>query len=225
MKVWESLHPQLAFSQKMIDGSELQGVARYRRERRKIGRVCGEQALSAAGYQISGDVESKAFKTDVIPCWPEGFVGSITYTKDFAMAAVAQQDAFKSVGIDAERVISEATLAKIEKFIASDAEQRLFSVALCKEISKEEFYTILFSAKESIYKCFYPLIQKIAGFQDVEIVSIDLKNNKFEYKFIRTLSQDFPYGYRGEGFVNMIDDNIYTLVHLEQLPAGLQKAQ
>jgi 4'-phosphopantetheinyl transferase EntD len=63
------------------------------------GRWCAKQALQCLGAG-STDV---AMAEDRAPIWPDGVVGSITHTGDFAAAAVAWAADIAALGIDSNR--------------------------------------------------------------------------------------------------------------------------
>tara|TARA_B100001094_G_C18110131_1_gene760664 strand:- start:373 stop:1029 length:657 start_codon:yes stop_codon:yes gene_type:complete len=217
MKSWESSFPGITFSHKRIN-ADIRGMAGFRKQRREVGRACGRQALFAAGYYYpEKDPLENSLGKGLLPAWPEGYIGSITYTNEYAFAAVASDDTLSSVGIDAEAIFAPSTLQTIEKFIASDNEYELYFNSLAYHLSKEEFFSIIFSAKESIYKCFSSLARNTRGFKDVEIISVDLEKCEFEYRLLCDLRHQFVHGYVGKGFVEQQGENIFTMVQLQNL--------
>lgn len=99
--------------------------------------------------------------------WPQGFMGSVSHTDHWAVAAVARKGpgTAKALGIDLEprQVLSSRLLSKI----ATEAEQ----LALEKE--KDWQGIALFSLKESLYKCLRPSFGKFIRFHDVELSGLD----------------------------------------------------
>ena len=57
--------------------------------------------------------------------------------------------------------------------------RELESLADSPRSSRGRIVRVLFSAKESVYKCIYPLTRTLLGFQDVEI-ELDLGANRFQ---------------------------------------------
>jgi enterobactin synthetase component D / holo-[acyl-carrier protein] synthase len=98
------------------------------------------------------------------PCWPDGVVGSLTHTEGFRGAAVANKEAVRSVGIDAEPhdVLPNGVLDAI----SLPAERAEIS-ALPRGLHWDR---ILFCAKEATYKAWYPVTQRWLGFEDAHIV-------------------------------------------------------
>jgi 4'-phosphopantetheinyl transferase EntD len=98
------------------------------------------------------------------PLWPSGMVGSITHCRGYCAAAVAPRARFAGVGIDAELhdvlprgVLSLTTLPEERCALAA-----LPDVGVCWD-------RVLFSAKESVFKIWYPLMQSWLGFGDARI--------------------------------------------------------
>jgi 4'-phosphopantetheinyl transferase EntD len=97
------------------------------------------------------------------PIWPEAFVGSITHCRGYRAAAVARRDDYLSIGIDAEP--HEPLPRGILERIASPEEiegLRALGSELCWD-------RILFSAKESIYKVWFPITRQWLGFEDAAV--------------------------------------------------------
>jgi len=125
------------------------------------GRACAHRAIQALGMP-DGPVlrgERRA------PRWPPGVVGAITHTGSFCAAAVAREAELAGVGLDAERwkPLSSRALARI-----CGASERESLVAL-GEHTPELWAVVVFSAKESLYKAYFPLTRTFIGFRDAEV--------------------------------------------------------
>jgi enterobactin synthetase component D len=138
------------------------------------GRWCAEGALQRLG---AGSTHV-AMAEDRAPIWPDGVVGSITHTGDFAAAAVAWAADIAAVGIDSEEIIDPATARDIADTCMVD-ETTLFSVAHGRSFC--EFCTFVFSAKEAVFKCLFPLTRKLLEFSDVRITSLDWNRKYFAW--------------------------------------------
>jgi len=154
----ELLPPQLA---KAVPKRQAEFVA---------GRLCAMEALRAAGCI---DVVPPGIHADRSPVWPEGFVGSITHAEGFASAAVAPCSRVRGIGIDSERIMNEATAAETAAVIVSEAEQSILLESGPNGISRAQRVTLVFSAKESVYKCLYPLTGLPLDFLDLSLEEID----------------------------------------------------
>jgi enterobactin synthetase component D len=139
------------------------------------GRWCAEQALLCLGAG-STHVE---MAEDRAPIWPDGVVGSITHTGGFAAVAVAWAADIAGLGIDSERIIDPATAREIADVCMVD-EATLFE-ASAHGRSFCEFCTFVFSAKEAVFKCLFPLTRKFLEFSDVRITSFDWNRECFAW--------------------------------------------
>jgi 4'-phosphopantetheinyl transferase EntD len=104
---------------------------------------------------------------DGAPRWPAGVVGSITHCDGYAASAVAWRREVTCLGVDAEP--ADALPAGVLTRIASDDER-----ASLRELASVDatvwWDRLLFSAKEAVYKAWYPLIQRRLAFKDASIV-------------------------------------------------------
>lgn len=143
-------------------GHSLTGVEKRDREF-AVGRYCARQSLQR--LKITADVP---VDTDRKPVWPPGIVGSISHSHHYAWAATAEKNSIKGIGVDTEIIVDESTLRQIVKEITTDAEWKLLSLI---DADIKTAFTVVFSAKESIFKCLYPLNEKFFGFHDVQLIS------------------------------------------------------
>ncbi len=138
----------------------IEGAAQTRVEQFTAGRVCSRIALGRFGVAATTPIVRGA---DRAPIWPDGFVGSISHTDTWCAAAVGRADQLRSLGIDLE----PATLLKeaLWRRVCTAAErERLRDLPDPGLMGK-----ILFSAKEAVYKCQYPLTTQFLGFHAVEL--------------------------------------------------------
>jgi enterobactin synthetase component D len=135
---------------------------------------------------------------DRAPIWPEGIVGSITHTAGFAAAAVAWAADIPGLGIDSERIIDPAMAGDIADICMVD-EGTLFEAPDGRSFC--EFCTFVFSAKEAVFKCLFPLTRKFLEFSDVRITSLDWNREYFAWTAV---SQHIGMGRlsQGEGLVH-----------------------
>lgn len=115
-----------------------------RRREFALGRACARSALEGLGH---GDAMIGRGANGA-PLWPEGIIGSITHTKDYAAAVVGEAWHFSGIGVDAERVGG----------VSQDLWPRLFDDAErdhlmeLDQADQGRIATLLFSAKEACYK-------------------------------------------------------------------------
>ena len=129
------------------------------------GRLCAEAAMAAAsGRRVGiGIGESGA------PLWPADLVGSISHTRGGAWACVGPRPAWSMVGIDSELLAdADAVRSIVELCCTAEERRRWFPQAPDPLLA-----TLLFSAKESVYKAIHPLVRRFVEFDEVELVALD----------------------------------------------------
>ncbi|NMO93103.1 4'-phosphopantetheinyl transferase superfamily protein [Actinomycetospora sp. TBRC 11914] len=148
-----------------LHASEETAVARAVETRRAeftTGRTCAREALSSLG----APAEAVPVGEQRAPVWPDGVVGSITHTRGFRGAAVAWRSAVRSVGIDAE--VHDAVPDGVLDVVSSPGERAVLD-RLSAERPDVAWDRLLFSAKESVYKAWFPLTGRWLGFEDAEL--------------------------------------------------------
>ncbi len=176
------------------------------------GRTCAIHALALEGCPEE-KLEIK-IGSNRAPIWPEGFIGSITHHDGFASAVVAKRGTLRGIGLDAEAIMLPAFAKKISEHVASETELN-HCLQFVQGWPFEQLITLLFSAKESIYKCLSPLVGKSFGFYSVEIVSIDLANQSFQAKLTEDLSSHYVAGMMMSGRFEVMSNRIHTSIELQ----------
>jgi 4'-phosphopantetheinyl transferase EntD len=101
------------------------------------------------------------------PVWPPDTVGSMTHCTGYRAAAVAHGADVLTIGIDAEH---NAPLPDdVHDNIALTTEQ-LREHELRRRNPDIHWDRLLFSAKESVYKAWFPLTRRWLGFEEADIV-------------------------------------------------------
>jgi 4'-phosphopantetheinyl transferase EntD len=100
------------------------------------------------------------------PQWPPGLVGSITHCAGYRAAAAAHTGDVRTIGIDAET--HRALPGSVAKTISLPEER-----AWVRQLSRTDpgvwWNRLLFSAKESVYKAWFPLAGRWLGFEQAAI--------------------------------------------------------
>lgn len=139
------------------------GASEPRRRRFATARVCAHRALSELGLSpvaILADEHGA-------PCWPTGIVGSITHCAGYRAAAVARGEALLCIGIDAEP--NENVPCRVLSRLASHEERNAIDELISLDPSTA-WDRLLFSAKEAVYKAWYPLTGRVLDSKQVTIV-------------------------------------------------------
>ena len=114
------------------------------------------------------------------PQWPDGVVGSMTHCAGYRACAVARDRDLLTIGLDAEPhgQLPEGVLGAV-----SLAEERERLAALAAAAPGTHWDRMLFSAKESVYKAWFPLTQRWLGFAEAS-VSIDPDRGTFTARLL-----------------------------------------
>ncbi len=137
------------------------------------------------------------------PIWPKDYVGAITHDAKYAGAIVSTQ--LKGVGLDFERI--GRIKPKLHEKLFTDVEQNWLS-----QQTRLEASTIMFSAKESVYKSVYPILERFVGFQEVEI-SVDWTCGTFDVQY-RADDMTEISKYETKGFWAVSGDHVLTIVEI-----------
>ena len=125
-------------------------------------RSCARACLARLGYP------QVPILTGVggAPSWPAGVQGSMTHCAGYTAAAVAPLTRILAIGIDAE---PDAPLPDgVLDLIATPAEQDRLA-ATQPEPDSPNWDRLLFSAKEAVYKAWFPLVGEWLDHQQAEI--------------------------------------------------------
>jgi enterobactin synthetase component D / holo-[acyl-carrier protein] synthase len=119
-------------------------------------RRCAHRALDALGVPPA-PIPAGASRE---PVWPEGIVGSITHCPGYHAAAVGRSRRYLSLGIDAE---PDMRLPNgVFEEICLPRERTRLGDSGCRHPDRP-----LFSAKESVYKTWFPVARRWLGFDQV----------------------------------------------------------
>lgn len=125
------------------------------------GRLCARRLLAEFGIE---DFPIKAAQ-DRQPVWPDSLVGSITHTTGFCAAVAARKIHSRAVGIDSE--LAGSVREELWRGICTPQETAWLHSLPSAEQTRAA--TLIFSAKESFYKCQFPLVQERLNFHDVSV--------------------------------------------------------
>lgn len=135
-----------------------------RRREFATGRACARTALARLGQPPAPIVSGLRGA----PQWPQGVTGSITHCPGYRAAAVALTRDIVSLGLDAEPNKPLPNHGMLD-LIATEPERARLAV-LSEEIPGVYWERLLFSAKESVYKTWFPLTRRWLDFESADIV-------------------------------------------------------
>ncbi len=145
-------------------------IARAVEKRRReftTARTCARAALARLGLPPVAIMPGAGGA----PQWPSGIVGSMTHCDGYRAAAVARVRDVLTLGLDAE---PDAALPDGVLDAIALASERVGLAALASALPGPCWDRLLFSAKESVYKAWFPLTGRWLGFEQAAITFIPL---------------------------------------------------
>ncbi|MFI0227493.1 4'-phosphopantetheinyl transferase [Streptomyces lydicus] len=136
-------------------------VDKRRREFAAV-RACARRAMEKLGVPPQPVLPGE----HGAPRWPESLLGSMTHCDGYRAAALVRATDLASLGIDAEPhlPLPDGVLQPV----ALPAEQERLAL-LAARLPAVHWDRLLFSAKESVYKAWFPLTGKRLGFEEADI--------------------------------------------------------
>lgn len=133
-----------------------------RRREFATGRRCARLSLAALGFAAAPLPSGPRGE----PCWPPGVVGAISHCDGYRVAAAARATDLAGLGIDAEPAapLPDGILEAV-----SLPEERADLARLAGAVPGVPWDRLLFSAKESVYKVWFPLARRPLGFDQARL--------------------------------------------------------
>ena len=147
-----------------------------RRREFTTARTCARRALGELGLREVPILRGRMRQ----PLWPSGVVGSITHCPGYRAAAVASEPDMLTIGIDAE--IHDELPPGVLDHVAIAPERAWLASAPRDWICWDR---LLFCAKESVYKAWFPLTGRWLGF-DEALVTFDPGCGTFHARLLVT---------------------------------------
>ncbi|MEW2065360.1 4'-phosphopantetheinyl transferase superfamily protein [Streptomyces sp. NPDC007002] len=127
-----------------------QSVAK-RRNDFATARACARRAMAGLGLPPTPVLHGHRGR----PLWPEGIVGALTHCTGYRAAALARATDVLSLGIDAEPHAPLPT--GVRELVTLPAERERIGPPLPEGTGDIHWDRVLFSAKESVFKTWYPV--------------------------------------------------------------------
>nr|WP_319593402.1 4'-phosphopantetheinyl transferase superfamily protein [Aeromonas schubertii] len=152
------------------------------------GRLAAHQALleqGMAGHEVG-------IGADRAPVWPVGFEGSISHTVlgSVGVALCAVRPGAAGIGLDMEAWLDEGEAARLWPVIADEGEWGRLARS---SLGEARALTLLFSAKESLFKALYPRVGRYFDFLDASCLC--LREGEITLALNTPLSGSLPAGW------------------------------
>lgn len=143
------------------------------------------------------------------PDWPQEVIGSISHNQYWVGAAVSKSESLLGIGIDFE--VMGRTKLELARYIRSSEDLKTHH-----SLNDNELLTLIFSAKESLYKALYPTAKCFFGFETAAVREIDISNGTFKIDLISKISSSLgPSGrFHFEGRFKVIGKSCLTVLEI-----------
>lgn len=167
----------------------LKGATRKRRAEHLAGRALAQAALRLAGEPVA----PISIGPGGAPVWPGGAAGAISHASGRAMCVLRPGGG--CVGADTEVLAEGRALRAIRRlvFSADDAARSEASDGLEGDVRT----TLLFSAKETLFKLLYPTVGRSFGFACATLIA-PARDGRMVLRLARALHPALPEGARFE---------------------------
>ena len=186
-------------------------VESFRSEKRRTeftqGRIYAHKALSRFGLESDPILRNPETRE---PLWPDSVCGSISHSEGFAAVAVGLKKEITGIGIDLEN-LSRSIDFNISRQICVDSELKWLESLTNKQALHA--LRIIFSAKESIFKCIYPCTKTYLSFKDAE-VCINEKQKKFSFTIFKSLPGIKKKNYFHHGQYSEMEKMLLTSIYI-----------
>lgn len=179
-------------------------------QRRQAEFQAGRRLAAQLLASLDAPVTQVGVAEDRSPIWPDGFVGSISHSRRLVGVAVARRHDVRAIGIDIEAIADASAVEAIES-VCMRPEERHFDAGA---LTRAEFATLLFSAKEAFYKCMQPLTRVAFDFPDVTITRIDPAAQRLELRLLRAATAEFGPGHLFQCGYRSAQGHVYTALEI-----------
>ncbi len=184
------------------------------------GRHCAATALRAAGIDAMDLVGPLPIGAMGAPQWPEGWMGSITHSPGFAAAVACPRGVWRGIGIDCERLMSDAAADGIAERVIPEAGAVQLAGQVGAALPWGSFVTAVFSAKESVYKCLNPTCGTFFGFEVCHLVAIDPHAGTMTLRLVESPGPGVPAGLELRAAFHLARGHVFTAVGWLPTPRG-----
>jgi len=183
----------------------IQNSVKKRQAEFLAGRLSAYAALNKLGVFFS-DIPIGKHRC---PVWPEGVNAAISHTNNIALCVAAKYCDYRFIGVDIENIIEKSTIDNIANSIINPKEKRLIEQS---DLPNNAAFTLLFSAKESLFKALYPSVGRYFDFSAAVITDISVQGSLFSLELAEDLTETLIKGRQFNGRFSFYQDKVITLI-------------
>jgi enterobactin synthetase component D len=173
------------------------------------GRYTAKMAMKKAGF-YDKKVPTVVIGENRNPVWPDKIKGSISHSGNKAVCAIIPYADTHYIGIDLEHFTSNNIYEELNELVLSKSEIELVSSVL---LPTNIAFTLIFSAKESLFKALFPFINEYFGFECASIYKIDLENNLLHINFKHASVENLSLKKKYICHFDIFHDAVLTTIH------------
>lgn len=197
-----AFHPSM-FTTLSISKPEALSRAVHKRQGEFLaGRVLAQTALGLLGHQNV----SVAIGKHRAPIWPSGLSGSISHSEGRCVCVIVP-DERAVVGIDIEKIASGDSFEAIFRQTLDPRERDIIAGQTGFDVNV--LASLVFSAKETLFKALYPIVGEYFDFDAAQLVYIP-EDDELCLELTRTLHATLPANTRFMVRFSMAADHVRT---------------
>jgi 4'-phosphopantetheinyl transferase EntD len=175
--------------------------------KRRLEFAMGRAAAHAALAAIGRDAPILRGRNNE-PLWPPGVVGAISHTESIAVAAAALRSKTEGIGLDVESTARDVSLG-ITRLVCLPEEREWVEQS---EEGRRARLISLFSAKESVFKAFFPIERVYLEFRDARLTP--LPDGSFSGRLLKRASARHPEGFEFAVRCRKYENHSFTYLSL-----------
>jgi enterobactin synthetase component D len=190
-------------------GKDIHGSLSLAVTKRKSEFVAGRYMARLALIALGATRITVGIGANRAPLWPDSFVGSISHSKEYAICAVANFENIRRIGIDVENFLDKKSARDIAGIVLIEPE---YTFVGTYSNPNPVIVTLIFSAKESLFKALYPEVGRYFNFDVAQTKIINFMTGTFSLELVKELSPFLPVGSRFEGTFELNADRVFTMI-------------
>lgn len=207
---------------RIICPPSVQGSVIKRQAEFLAGRVAARSSILQLSPHIRHPIKIE-IGVNRAPIWPSCFIGSITHSGSRAISVAKKtrdaSDPKDYIGVDVEDIIDVDLSSEIERSIYTHQDR---NIALVSELPPNIAMTLIFSAKESLFKAIYPFVGEYFGFDKARVTNLDVSSKivelRLDSQFASIHNLQIDYSCRFEIDENSVFTIIFKNVEKFQMP-------
>lgn len=177
--------------------------------KRRAEFVAGRSLARQALQQLGADDNVVDIDQQRAPVWPTGFVGSISHTDTLAVCAVARYQDIERLGVDIEEYIADEMAYFVYASVVTEVERVLFDRY---PGYRHALLTVIFSAKESLFKALFPVVGHYFGFNVARLKEINFSSGTLVMELTTDLMPELTAGRCFNGRFCLHDSYVFTMI-------------